>query len=187
MSVDNTIKMLKYLIEDNGIKSFYIVDDDFFVDMKRVEKICHTIIDNKWNITWESQGINIKIGARLTDEQLDLIEKAGCKKVHFGVESGSQRILELIKKDITPDQVKVVAEKFKNHGIICQYNFMVGFPTEEIDDIKETTTTINQLIKESDNNISSPLCTYVPYPGTELFNVAIKDGYKVPMDLEGWG
>lgn len=189
LSAEKTLEMLKYLIEYQQVKSFYIVDDDFFVDIKRVEHICNGIIENGWNrwgVIWESQGINIKTALRLTDEQLSLIELAGCRKVHFGIESGSEKVLDIIHKNITIEQVKEVSNKFKKHNIICQYNFMAGFPEESDDDIRKTIEIAFWLMNNSDNSVISPICTYIPYPGTELFDCAIKKGYKQFDTLEEW-
>ncbi len=188
LSAEKTLEMLKYLIEYQQVKSFYIVDDDFFVDIKRVEQICQGIIDNGWNrwIIWESQGINIKTALRLTDEQLSLIELAGCRKVHFGIESGSEKILNLVHKNITTEQVKEVSDKFKKHNIICQYNFMAGFPEETEEDIKKTIELAFWLMNNSDNSIISPFCTYTPYPGTELYDCAIREGHKQFVSIEEW-
>lgn len=186
-SVDKTLKMIKKAVEEYGARNLYIIDDDFFVDIKRVEEISKGIIKEGWDITWESQGINVKSGIRMSDEFLSLIEKAGCRKVHFGIESGSQDILDMVRKGITLSQIREVAKKFKKYNIICQYNFMAGFPTETDDDLKKTVDLVFELINDSSNAISSPICNYVPYPGTEIFDKAVEEGYKVPSSLEGWG
>jgi radical SAM superfamily enzyme YgiQ (UPF0313 family) len=63
---------------------------------------------------------------------------------------------------------------------------MAGFPTETIKEIKMTIDLILRLLKENPKAIISPICTYTPYPGTELFDFAVKDGFKIPEKLEGW-
>jgi len=186
LSAEKTLAMIKRAVEKYGVKNLYIVDDDFFIDLKRVEEIAKGIIKEGWDLTWESQGINVKMAIKMSDEFLSLIEKSGCRKLHFGIESGSERILNLVRKNITIPQVREVARKLKRFNIVCQYNFMAGFPTETEEDIKKTIELVFELIDDSSKAISSPLCNYVPYPGTEIFDTAIKEGYRVPSDLEGW-
>ncbi len=186
LSAEKTLAMIKRGVEKYGVKNLYIVDDDFFIDLKRVEEIAKGIIKEGWDLTWESQGINVKIAIKMNDEFLSLIEKSGCRKLHFGIESGSERILDLVRKNITISQVREVANKLKKFNIVCQYNFMAGFPTETEEDLKKTVELVFELIDGSPNAITSPLCNYVPYPGTEIFGKAINEGYRVPSTLEGW-
>jgi len=186
LSAEKTLEMIKRVVDNYGVKNLYIVDDDFFVDLRRVEKIARGIIKEGWDLTWESQGVNVKTAMKMSDDFLSLIEKSGCRKLHFGIESGSERILNLVKKGITISQVREVARKFKSHNIICQYNFMAGFPTETEEDMKKTVELIFELINDSPNAISSPICNYVPYPGTEIFDKAVEEGFRVPSDPEGW-
>lgn len=186
LSAKNSFERIKNVVENFNIPNIYFVDDNFFVDLKRVEDIAKSIIDHEYDLTWEVQGIRINTVDKMSDEFIRLLERAGCKKIHFGVESGSARVLKLVKKGITYQQVRSVNEKLKNTGIITQYNLMSGFPTETLEDLKETVNLAFELMDGNPNAIISPICNYVPYPGTELFDEALKAGFKIPSTLEGW-
>lgn len=186
LSAEKSFERIKYVAENFDIKNIYFVDDNFFVDLKRAGDIANSIIDHELELTWEVQGIRINTVIKMPDEFIALLERAGCKKIHFGVESGSARVLKLVKKGITYQQVRSVNERLKKTGIITQYNFMSGFPSETIEDIKQTVNLAFELMNENPNVIISPICNYVPYPGTELYNEALKEGFKIPSTLEGW-
>lgn len=110
----------------------------------------------------------------------------GIKKIHFGAESGANRILKLINKNIAVDDIREVNRKFKAFNIIVQYNFMSGFPSETTDDIKSTVKLAFELMRENKNAIISPICPCTPYPGTKMYNDAIKMGLTNRQRLEDW-
>jgi radical SAM superfamily enzyme YgiQ (UPF0313 family) len=186
LSAEKSFERIKYAAENFNIQNIYFVDDNFFVDLKRAEDLAKLLIDYGHDITWEVQGIRINTVEKMSDEFIKLLEAAGCRKIHFGVESGSARVLKLVKKGITYKQVRSVNQKLKTARIITQYNFMSGFPSETLEDLKETVDLAFELMNTSPNVIISPICNYVPYPGTELFDEALKAGFKIPSTLEGW-
>jgi len=100
----------------------------------------------------------------------------------FGVESGSQRILEFIKKDITVEQTIQTFILCKEVGIYPDAYVMVGLPHETIDDFAMTMKLLNKIpFKMCD------LMVYKPYPGTELYEICINEGLFIPPDdLESW-
>jgi len=138
------------------------------------------------NIFFEVQGITIKSALKMDDYYLKLLAKAGMKKVHFGVESGSERILDKINKKLKVEDVIKVNRIWSKHDIVCQYNFMCGFPGETIEDIKVTRDLIFQIMSDNPNALISPLCPFTPYPGTALYDQALKDGFLDKRRLEDW-
>ncbi len=162
------------------------IDDNFFVDLRRAHEIARRIVDDKLDIYWESQGITIHSALKMDREYIGLLEKSGLKKVHFGVESGSDRILKLVNKKIRVDEVLEVNRKFKGSDIILQYNFMSGFPSETVDDIKSTVNLAFRLMRENKRAIISPICTFTPYPGTKMYDDAVKAGLRKREKLEDW-
>ncbi len=186
LSAEKSFERIKYVVDNFNIKNIYFVDDNFFVDLKRAEEIAKSLIEHEYDMTWEVQGIRINTVEKMPDEFIRLLERAGCRKIHFGVESGSARVLKLVKKGITYRQVRSVNEKLKNASITTQYNFMSGFPSETLEDLRETVNLAFELMDTNPNVIISPICNYVPYPGTELFDEALKAGFRIPSTLEGW-
>lgn len=186
MSSGVVIDHLEHVIRNNGISSFYFIDDNFFVDLGRARSICEEIIRRRLDIYWEAQGITIHSALKMNDEYIAVLEKSGLKKIHFGVETGSERILNLVQKNISIADIHSINKKFSKHNIVLQYNFMSGFPTETIADLKKTIKLCFDLMENNPNALISPICPYTPYPGTELYQQAVDSGFIMKKNLEDW-
>jgi len=186
MSPEKVIENLKILINNYNIKSFYFIDDNFFANQERANKIMNLIVSENLNIIFGCQGIRIDSLERMTEDELNLLEKAGCKFMQIGVESGSDRVLKLINKRITREQVINVNKKLANHNILVLYNFICGFPTETKEDLFQTTSLIHQILNDNKNAMAGPVYIYKHYPGTVLYDLAISQGFKQPENLEEW-
>jgi anaerobic magnesium-protoporphyrin IX monomethyl ester cyclase len=115
-----------------------------------------------------------------------MLGDAGCKMLQFGVESGSDRILNLLNKGITRDEILKVNRKLAKSNILCRYNFIIGMPTETTEDIQKTLKFIDKLRNENANLDVPFLNIYTPWPGTKLFDLSLKNGFNPPTSLEGW-
>jgi len=115
-----------------------------------------------------------------------MLEKSGCKLLQFGVESGSDRILRLLRKHITTQQVISVNRKLARANIKCRYNFMIGVPSETLEEMRMTLRFIKTLKKENQNLESCFLNIYVPWPGTDLYWKSVQEGFVPPRTLESW-
>jgi radical SAM superfamily enzyme YgiQ (UPF0313 family) len=109
------------------------------------------------------------------------------KRIFIGWESGSDRMLKLVTKGFDKNTIlekcKILAD-FPE--IAIDASAIIGFPTEKKEDIHQT---IDLALKMSEiiPNINFNLGTYLPYPGTRLYEIAIKEGFIPPKDPEGWG
>ena len=186
LSAENVIKNIKQVVDDFKIKNIYFYDDNFFVHAKRAEDIVEGIIKEKLDIMWEPQGSEILHVAKLSDKSLKLIEKSGCSRLTFGVETGSKRILNLVNKHISPKKVLDLNKKLTRYRMIANYNFMCGFPTETLDDLRKTVNLSLKLLEQNKNATVSGIIIYTPYPGTDLYPLALKQGLAQPPALEGW-
>ena len=186
LSAENVIKNIKQVVDDFKIKNIYLYDDNFFVNTKRAEDIIGGIIKEKFDIMWEPQGSDINYVNRLSDKSLKLLEKSRCSRLTFGVESGSKRILNLINKQIYPKNVLDLNKKLSEYKIVANYNFMSGFPTETMEDLKKTTYLSLNLLKQNKNATISNILIYTPYPGTDLYPLALQQGLVQPEVLEKW-
>jgi len=162
-------------------------DEDFFVSRERTMKIVKGMIERKLNLNWET---TIRADYLREDflKECDLrdLKKSGCYLLSFGAESGSERILKKIQKDITVPQIINSARRCLEHHIIPQYSFMVGIPGEELSDIAKTIELIERLIKLSPNvQILGPQA-FRPYPGSALYEECLKSGWQAPDTLEKW-
>lgn len=185
-SAERVIREIRYLYSRFNINSFYIIDDNFFVDLKRARTIAQGIIDGGLDIYWEVQGITVNSALKMDDDYLELLVKSGMKKVHFGVETASNHILRLVNKNLKISDVLKVNKKWSSYDIIIQYNFMCGFPGETMQDIKETKNLIFQLMEENRRALISPVCPYTPYPGTVLYKDALSKGFIHKKKLGEW-
>jgi len=160
-------------------------EDNFFADMRRVEDFCRIIQEKNVDIRWKAN-CRISYLARKNKRFYDMLEKAGCKLLQFGVESGSDRILKILRKHTTTQQILEVNRKLAETRIECRYNFIVGIPTETIEEIQTTLKFIEVLKRDNPNLKSSFVNIYTPWPGTELYAKSIQEGFISPRKLEEW-
>jgi len=186
LNAEKVIENIKRAVDNLKIKNIYFHDDNFFVNTKRVENIVREIIKEKFDIIWEPQGSDINYVNKLSNKSLRLLEQSGCSRLTFGVESGSNRILKLINKGISVKNVISLNKKLSQYRMIANYNFMSGFPTETLDDLRKTVNLSLRLLEQNKNSTISNILIYTPYPGTELYPLVLRKGLIQPKSLEGW-
>lgn len=165
----------------------FLVDDEFFINKKRAFDIIKGLIERNIIFKWKP-AVRIDMINTFTEEEFTLLEKSGCFELALGAESGSNRILKLIRKRITNKDIYESAKKSLHTKITPQYSFMSGFPTETKDELDETLNCIDQLWKINKKIKVNGLFLATPFPGTDLFNIVSKmKEYKVPDSLEEWG
>jgi len=186
-NVDRTINHIKYITENFKPDYLFFNDNDFFVDLKRAESIFLEMKKEKIDVIVGFRGMRVSELNRLDDNFLRLMEDIGARELHIGAESGSQKILDLIKKGINvEDTINVNKKLSKYSGLRPSYNFFTGVPGETEEDIFSTTNLILNLLKENKYAQISSICQFNPYPGTELYELAVKYGYQPPKKLEDW-
>jgi len=169
-----------------GIDGFEIVDDNFFVDLNRAKKFAKMMIEEFNDLFWFTGGIRIDAIDRMDMDYLRLLEKSRCLQLHPGIESGSQKMLNIMKKNITIKQILRVAEKFKKINIVPYYPIIIGLPTETLDDLKSTIRLVSKLISENKKTKISVFHSYRPTPKTDLYELSLRNGLKPPNKLENW-
>lgn len=185
LSAEETVKRITRLVEDYGIKTIYFQDDNFCVNIKRLEKILIQIIKQKLDINWGTLGLRIDTAKRMDTRFLRLMEKSGCVNLDIGAESGDQKILSMIDKGINIPDIISVNRKFRKYPFVLKYSFIVGIPTEtrkqRISSIKLAT----KLTKEN-KKAYTPFSVYTPCPKTPLYEKALEHGFEPPDKLEDW-
>ncbi|MBS3057110.1 MAG: B12-binding domain-containing radical SAM protein [Candidatus Diapherotrites archaeon] len=179
MSAERSYALVNEMVEQFDLDAVIFHDENFFANPARAEKIAE-LINNKFNF-----GIQARMDA-LGRVDLQKMERYGLSVVQPGIESGSERILQLIKKDESVSEILKVNKKLAKTSIVSVYNFMMGFPTETNQELVESTDLALKLIKENPNAELSGFYVFAPYPGTELFDFAVANGFSVPNTLEGW-
>lgn len=174
-SPENVVKEINYWYK-KGFNQFDINDDCFTLDLKRAENICDLIIKKKIKIKIQLyNGIRVD---RVTPQLLNKLKKAGCIFISYGCESGSQKIINKIGKNITLQQVRTAVEWTNSAGIKNAVNFIIGHQEESYQDAQET-------IKFADSLPTSYVNFYnlVPYPGTPVYQWVVKNAsFLVPTE-----
>lgn len=146
-----------------GIQEIFIYDDTFGIDRQRVLDICSAIKRRGLSIAWD-----IRTRVNTVDEQvLTALKSAGCQRIHYGVEAGTQKILNVLRKGITLKQVEDAFALTKGIGIQTAAYFMIGSPTETKDDILQT---IKFMKKINPDYVHVTIAT--PFPATDLYKMA---------------
>ncbi|MDP3014201.1 MAG: radical SAM protein, partial [Candidatus Subteraquimicrobiales bacterium] len=184
---DYVIGHMEYLIKKYDINFFYLYDDDSFVKVSHFMDIAREIKRRGFKVKIGVRGIRVNELDRITDEEFKLLEDVGITTIHVGVESGSQRMLDLMKKGIKVERSIAVNRRLAVFPNITPiYNLLVGFPTETVDDLKKTKKLMVQLAEDNPRCILVGPQKFIPYPGSELYELAVKYGFKPPQDMEDW-
>lgn len=173
-SIENVLKEINELKEKYSIKNITFMDDSFTINRNHLKEFCLALIENHLNITWSClTRVNI-----ISDEIIILMKKAGCTKVDIGIESGNQRVLNLINKGITLEQVREAAKILKRNKMYWSGFFMFGFPTETEDEVFDTLRFLHELKPDWAN-----MSIFTPYVGTMLYDLAKEKGIvSEPVD-----
>lgn len=165
-SIDNVIAEIEYLKEKYDVEGIYFVDDTFTLDKEWVIKFCQELKRKGINILWGCQARVNTVDKAL----LEGMKAAGCIQLDYGVESGSEKILKVLKKGTTPEMIKNAFRLTKEVGLGTLATFMVGNPYETKEDIEKTL----RLAKAINADYTTFFFT-TPFPGTELWDMAVKN------------
>ncbi len=184
-SIEKIINEIKTITQKYNTQKFFICDDNFFVDKKRVIEFCKAVKTEKLNLEIVTSA-RANYLANYKDEELQLIKEAGIKFISIGAESGSERILNLIKKDITKEDILQSARNCIKFNIVPIYSFVIGTPHEKKADLYDTIDLYKELKSISSLVEVNGMYIFTPYPGTPIYEEAIKLGYKPQKSLEDW-
>lgn len=170
-SADYVFKEIKHLVDDYGVEGLYLAEEMFLCNKKRTFELCNLLITSGYNKRVKLC-VNLRVDV-VDEEKLQLLKKAGFIQVEYGIESGSQRILDAMNKHTTVEQNQKAIALTKKIGIRTLANIIIGIPGEEKSDILKT-------IKLLDSTKSDYIAVnrFVPFPGSHLFNV-LKDQGKI--------
>ena len=180
-SVERIIKDVKHLKDKYDIKTIAFMDDHFFVNKKRSFEILEKL--KSMDIACAEFLLRVD---EITEEHVKKLHDLGVKRIFVGVESGNDRVLSLMNKNTTR---RMIIEKFK---ILAEYSdiavncaMIIGYPTETKKDIEDSI----DLGIELSSMIPGIVVTYqtfLPFPGTDAYDLALREGFKPPVKTEDY-
>lgn len=185
MQPETVVAHLERVIRDYDIHGFNFTDDNLFINLSHAYKLMEQIVRKDLRIKIGKLHIRIDSILKMDDDFFKLLNRAGVERFTIGVESGSQRVLDLIKKSLTVEQVLEASRKLAGTSILPHYLFMMGLPTETPEELGQSIRLSEQLLRENPRAAKS-FNIYMPYPGTELYRFAVELGLKEPKRLEDW-
>ena len=167
------IREMFELKEKYGADTIQFYDETFTLNRGRVSQLCGEILKQKLKIPWACfTRVNL-----VDEELLKKMRSAGCYQIFYGVEAATQRLLNIIKKDITLEQIENAFKWTRRAGIETLASFMIGLPTETKE---EALKTIDLAIKINADYAQWQKTT--PFPGTELYDICEKYGKILTKD-----
>lgn len=160
-------------------------DETFFTYPERIEEFANELISRKIKISWAAT-MRADQGERMSDEIWKLCKNSGLRRLLIGVESGSQEMMDWMKKDIKLSQVFFCADKCKELDISVIFPFIIGFPSETDKSVAETVKVIKQLRNQS-SKFDTPIFYFKPYPGSVITQKVVNEGFVLPTSTEEWG
>ncbi|MBF0558798.1 MAG: B12-binding domain-containing radical SAM protein [Nitrospirae bacterium] len=170
-SVEKVIEEIKLLKDRYGIKSFIVSESNFLFNRKRVEGILNAMIEQDLVMPWLSEDTGVM---HMDKDLLKLMRKSGCEYMGCAIETGNDRVMnEIIQgKRFSKEHAIEVVSFAKELGMYVAANFIIGFPTETWDEIRETLRFAELL-----NADYTRIFNLVPLKNTKLWDICEKDGF----------
>lgn len=186
LSADKVLNEMKLLTQKYNLEHIKLEDENFFGRKSRIREFCEKKIEEKLDVSWYcTTRVTYFQEKFLDNELLDLVKKSNFVGVGFGVESGSQKILDMIKKEITVEEVINAVKRCSSANIIPMCSFMIGLPNETKDDMKKTIALIKKISSKPYNALILGPGIYRPYPGSQLYE-EIKHSINTPKTMDEW-
>jgi radical SAM superfamily enzyme YgiQ (UPF0313 family) len=167
-SAENIIKEIRVIHEKYGVEYFHFTDDEFCLKKDFIYDFCKAVkAEFGGQITWGCAGrVNL-----MTEDLVATMVDAGCILIAYGIESGSQKMLDAMKKAVTVEQAKEAIRLTQKYLGWADCSFMIGLPGENLETVQETVDFCKEL------DLTPEVIFFAtPYPGTELYKMALAQG-----------
>jgi anaerobic magnesium-protoporphyrin IX monomethyl ester cyclase len=168
--VDEVVDEIKWQMKNWNIDGMVLLDDLFYYRDERVNEFCNKIIEEGIKLKFYAQARADRVGS---PDTLALMKKAGFIQIAIGIESGSQRMLDIMDKRTQLQTMKEAVRKVEEAGIFSYIFLVVGFPEENRQDLDETAAFLEE-VKPSFTTVNY----FMPMPGTEYFNEEDKNALE---------
>ena len=165
-SAKNVVDEMAACVE-MGIEEVMVYDDTFTVNRRRVIDICDEIVSRGLKFSWD---IRTRVDT-VDEDMLTKLSDSGCKQIHFGVEAGTEKILKILNKGISVEQIEKVFNICRQLKMKTLAYFMIGMPTETKEDIEESVKLAKKLKPEFVH-----ITILTPYPATAIYEQALAGG-----------
>lgn len=180
MSTENVLKHFDNL-KRNGFKAIIVADDNFFLNPKWIE----TLIEIKSYNLELYISIPVTIVDKMKNSDFTIMKDSGIKSLGISIESGSDRMLQIIGKKHSIEMTYKINKKLRDYDFIVNYNFIAGYPEETLDDITLTYDTMMKLLKDNEK-ASVNIKKLIPTPNTDVYKNCLKNGMIEPQLLIDW-
>ncbi len=159
----NVLEEMKMLYRRYGVKYFHFGDDEFVINKEFVYEFCKEVRECGLDFTWGCSGrVNL-----MTEDLIATMKNSGCVLIGYGIESGSQEMLDIMNKKVTVEQARQAVKLTQKYLGWADCSFMIGTPGETRETIQETVEFCKEL------GLTPEVIFFAtPYPGTELYNIA---------------
>lgn len=175
---------LQFLWQRHRFDDLHLQDETYFTYRHHVVEVAEEFLHRGLPFTWTAT-MRADQGTRLAEEDFALCKRSGLRRVLIGVESGSQEMLNWMKKDITVEQILLAAEKCARHDIAVDFPMIVGFPDEPEESVWATLRLAKKL-RAMSPNFKTQIFFYQPYPGSPISDLVKDKGYPLPKTLAEW-
>lgn len=172
-SPDRVLEQIKLLVSEHGISEIEMLDDTFLFDNKRARNICDLIIEEGLDVSWSCSSRVDTITKPLAEK----LKEAGCHTIYMGIESGSQKILNRLRKGVSIEQIKKAVKIVKEAGLDVFGSFVLGVPGETKRLMEKTVDFAKKL-----RLTFAQFTLLTPYPGTEAYEIAERDDLFLTKD-----
>jgi len=176
-SINAVIEDIDFLKKNYRVDAIKFYDDNFFIDQQRALKILEK--------TDLPSHVEIRIDM-ITEDLVKKLKELKVSECLIGIESGSNRMLKLINKGYTVDKIRDGVKILAKYDIYTTYSTIVGLPTETEDEFNKTLD-LMYWVHKTHPRAGFTLGAYSPYPGSLMYDFAIKHGFRPPLKTEDWG
>jgi radical SAM superfamily enzyme YgiQ (UPF0313 family) len=186
-SARRVVDEIEYVLEKfPHVKIIDPIDDNFFVDQRRVIDICQEMLNRKIKVSWRAN-CRFDYMSEYGKDFIELLAKSGCSEIDFGGETGSERLLSLIDKDITTEQIIRSVENLRKWAPSIEpfVSWLSGLPSETEDDLIKTCDLMDRMSEVNPKTQHYGIFLYTPFPSPLLDSLGPE--FKPPQSFDEWG
>lgn len=184
-SPERIIEKVDDLYHNHNVRAIYFQDDYFPGSKPRFIKILEGLAKYNRDLKWGTLGIRADTLSQLTDQEWDLLYQSGCFSLDIGIESGNERVIKMVNKAETLEEMRLTNQKLAKYDIKIKYTLIVGFPGETEEEMMDTVKFACEL-QDTNPNAYTIIFMFLPIIGTPFYDQAVKDGFRGPERLEDW-